>query len=325
MAARARSSGCRRTPTGARCEYRTAGFGYDEQHDHWDMPRGAAPVAARVRPGAAARALPGEGAHLQRVPAQGRMHRLRSRPRGGAAARPVAALRGRALPPRAVADAGRARGARTRRRRRAQPRSGRGCALLVGLLVARGARWHAGSLRDFRAHPAGFPARAGPRARAWWRRAPRGAVRAAAGHRRTATEEDPDGRTRGCCWRSWLHRAVERARVVREYERAVVFRLGRLLPVKGPGPRASDAAGRPDGAGRSADGHDDDPAAGGDHARQRAGARGGRLLLPRRWTRARRSPRSRRSRRPRRRSRRPRSGRCWGGPTSTSSWPSASG
>ena len=26
-------------------------------------------------------------------------------------------------------------------------------------------------------------------------------------------------------------------RVLREYERAVVFRLGRLLPVTGPGPR----------------------------------------------------------------------------------------
>ena len=30
--------------------------------------------------------------------------------------------------------------------------------------------------------------------------------------------------------------ALFSVRVLREYERAVVFRLGRLLPVKGPGP-----------------------------------------------------------------------------------------
>ena len=51
--------------------YRTAGFTYHEQHDHWLLPRGPAPVAARVRPRAPPRPLPRQGAHLQRLPAQG--------------------------------------------------------------------------------------------------------------------------------------------------------------------------------------------------------------------------------------------------------------
>ena len=52
-----------------------------------DLPRGGAPVAARVRPGAAARALPREGPRVQRLPGQGALHRLRpragGRPRAG--------------------------------------------------------------------------------------------------------------------------------------------------------------------------------------------------------------------------------------------------
>ena len=66
-------------------------------------------MAARVRPRAPARALPRQGARLQRLPAQGRLHRLRPRARDRPPARPVAALRGRPLPPRHRADDGRAR------------------------------------------------------------------------------------------------------------------------------------------------------------------------------------------------------------------------
>ena len=80
------------------------------------------------------------------------------------------------------------------------------------------------------------------------------------------------------------------SRILREYERAVVFRLGRLLPVQGPGLVMLLPAGRPDGPGRPADGHPHRSRPGGDHARQRPGARGGGVLLPRHRPGARRSP-----------------------------------
>ena len=73
-------------------------------------------------------------------------------------------------------------------------------------------------------------------------------------------------------------------RVLREYERGVIFRLGRLIATKGPGPDPAHPAGRPDGQGRYAHRDAERPAAGGDHPRQRAhqGQRG--RLLPRRST-----------------------------------------
>ena len=87
-----------------------------------------------------------------------------------------------------------------------------------------------------------------------------------------------------------LPRCALGVRILREYERAVVFRLGRLLPVKGPGlvlliPLV-DRMVRVDLRTVTLT----DPAAGGHHARQRAGPRGGRLLLPRRRPGRRRSP-----------------------------------
>ena len=60
------------------------------------------------------------------------------------------------------------------------------------------------------------------------------------------------------------------------------FRLGRLLPRRGPGLVVLIPARRPDGARRPAHGHADDPAAGGHHARQRPRPGHRRLLLPRR-------------------------------------------
>ena len=83
-------------------------------------------------------------------------------------------------------------------------------------------------------------------------------------------------------------------RMLREYERGVVFRLGRLLDQPAPG-SCTDPDDRPDGARQPAHDHARDPAAGGDHPRQRAGARHRRHLLPRRRSHA-RSSRSRTSR-----------------------------
>src|SRR4051812_45418860 len=76
------------------------------------VPRGRAPVAARIRPRAPARALPRQGARLQRLPAKGRLHRLRPRARDRPPTRPLAALGGRSIPPRALARARRPRRAR---------------------------------------------------------------------------------------------------------------------------------------------------------------------------------------------------------------------
>ena len=55
--------------------YRTAGFEYDAEPRPLALPGGPASMAARVRPRAAADALPGQGARVQRLPAQGRLHR----------------------------------------------------------------------------------------------------------------------------------------------------------------------------------------------------------------------------------------------------------
>ena len=59
------------------------------------VPRGRAPVAARVRRGAPPGAIQSQGACLQRLPAQGGVHRLRPRARDRPAAGPVAAFGGR--------------------------------------------------------------------------------------------------------------------------------------------------------------------------------------------------------------------------------------
>ncbi len=69
-------------------------------------------------------------------------------------------------------------------------------------------------------------------------------------------------------------------RILREYERGVIFRLGRLIAQKGPGPDPADPDHRPDGQGRSANGHPDGAAAGGDHQGQRHRARQRGRLLP---------------------------------------------
>ena len=75
--------------------------------------------------------------------------------------------------------------------------------------------------------------------------------------------------------------AASAIRILREYERGVVFRLGRLIALKGPGLLLPDPVHRPDGPGGPADRDAQRPAAGGDHPRQRhrQGQRG--RLLPR--------------------------------------------
>ena len=69
-------------------------------------------------------------------------------------------------------------------------------------------------------------------------------------------------------------------RILREYERGVVFRLGRLIALRGPGPPLPDPDRRPDGPRRPADGDAERPAAGGHHQGQRHRPRQRRRLLP---------------------------------------------
>ena len=71
-------------------------------------------------------------------------------------------------------------------------------------------------------------------------------------------------------------------RILREYERAVVVPPRPPAARPRPRPRAARPGGRPHGARRPAHGHPDRAAPGRHHPRQRAGPRGGRLLLPRR-------------------------------------------
>ena len=69
-------------------------------------------------------------------------------------------------------------------------------------------------------------------------------------------------------------------RVLREYERGICFRLGRLRPIAGPGIDLPEALRRPAHPGGPPDGHPDHPAAGGDHPRQRPCAGERRRVLP---------------------------------------------
>ena len=141
--------------------YRTAGLHLRRDARPLGVPGGPAPLAARVRPRAPARALPRQGAHLQRLPAQGRP-----------APTPTAAARssGRSIPgrtPRPGASTAPSRccmvalaAARPRRRAARATTRPPEAALLLGALLAR--RWPrplAGA-RPPRA-PGGLP-RAGP-------------------------------------------------------------------------------------------------------------------------------------------------------------------
>lgn len=58
-------------------------------------------------------------------------------------------------------------------------------------------------------------------------------------------------------------------RVLREYERAVVFRLGRLITLEGSWSGDSGAGDRSHGAGQSANRHAEDTGPRSDHSRQR--------------------------------------------------------
>ena len=77
-------------------------------------------------------------------------------------------------------------------------------------------------------------------------------------------------------------------RILREYERAVIFRLGRRSAAifnpggdgSGPGLGASHSAGRPNGESQPADRHHGRAAAGCDHPGQRVGEGERRQLLP---------------------------------------------
>ena len=69
-------------------------------------------------------------------------------------------------------------------------------------------------------------------------------------------------------------------RILREYERGVVFRLGRLLEPERPRRRLPDPDRRPDRQGRPAHDHAQHPAAGSDHQGQRARTRQRGRLLP---------------------------------------------
>ena len=82
-------------------------------------------------------------------------------------------------------------------------------------------------------------------------------------------------------WPSPSPLAASSVRVLREYERAVVFRLGRMIATKGPGLVILHPRDRPHGARLAAHRHPERPAAGRDHPRQRHRPRRRRRLLPR--------------------------------------------
>ena len=123
--ARSCSSGCPRTRTGARCA--TAPRASPTTTTTiTGLPRGRAPVAARVRPRAPAGALPRQGARLQRA-ARARTACTDS-DRGREIVRPLDPWphsEAGPLPPRHLADDGRARAAHRPRRGRTPPRAGR--------------------------------------------------------------------------------------------------------------------------------------------------------------------------------------------------------
>ena len=115
----------------------------------------------------------------------------------------------------------------------APPRAVRGWRLLLGVLVLAGlaARW---LVRDFLTHPAGFPAATAAQGLGF----AEGGARRASRTQPVGVAEPNGGMTvlvLVALLIALLAAVLAGVRVVREYERAVVFRLGRLLPVKGPG------------------------------------------------------------------------------------------
>ena len=158
-----RWSGCRRTPTAASLRYRTAGLRLRRARTTTGSARRASScgrTSSTTSAGSCATAPRPTSA--TRCPRQGRLHRLRPRARDRPPARPVAALRGRPLPPghRAAASSGSARCSLVAEAAR-HHRPPRGCAPArrCSLVSALAARWLA---RDLRAHPANFPAPAPP-------------------------------------------------------------------------------------------------------------------------------------------------------------------
>ena len=90
--------------------YRTAGFTYLDPSTPGSAPRGSA-APGGDRPSAAARPLPARGAHLQRLPAQGRRAPTRTRAARSPARSILASFGGRSLPPGRLCRPGRACGA----------------------------------------------------------------------------------------------------------------------------------------------------------------------------------------------------------------------
>ena len=233
--------------------YRTAGFTYDPEHDHWQCPEGE-------------HLWPHEFDHERRLvryrakahicngcPRKERLHRLRPRARDRAAAGPVAALRGRALPPRPVADARGAGAARARGGRRPQPRARRGGAAGGRRCVAALRHGPLAAARLPR-HPAELSGRPRPRLAA------DGAARRP--RPQAAGRPEPDRRTTGDRRRSF-------SLVVLRWGCACCSASGSCAstsarsssgsagccPCKGPGLVMLMPAGRPDGPRRPAHGH----------------------------------------------------------------------
>ena len=135
--------------------YRTAGFDYQADQDVWVCPEGEHLWPHEFDHERRLVRYRAQAHVCNRCPSEGALHRLRPGPRGRAPARPLAAFRGRALPPRDRRDAGGLAGlvAAVALARNHDPAE---AGLLVGLLamcvlVTRLL------LRDLRAHPANFP------------------------------------------------------------------------------------------------------------------------------------------------------------------------
>ena len=107
-------------------------------------------------------------------------------------------------------------------------------AVLLGVLIvaALAGRW---LVRDLRAHPAGFPAPTASHGLRFAAAGPDGARARSRWASQNRTEDDHGARHRSARGRRVLGAALVSIRILREYERAVVFRLGRLLQSRGPG------------------------------------------------------------------------------------------
>ena len=195
------------------------------------VPPGPDALAGGVRRSTAPDALPRQAVGLQRLPGQGGLHQLAARPRDQPPDRAVAALRGRPVPPRHRPGARRPRGPLVDRDDAPAP-SARDLAVAVMPLAASALLAH--RFTD-QLPPDAFRVSPADRSDGAARHTARTHHMGLRPEERTVTDLGQVILALAVLVARAGRNALVSIRVLREYQRGVVFRLDRLRPIAGPG------------------------------------------------------------------------------------------